>query len=97
MNVPFPYVRDVSGILAHISRLRCVKCKGKLQQSDAEMTMNVWGNCGNSDLTAEIPFTQGTHHALLYTHFYIHFIYFFQPVIQVIDLQHLYRLITKDK
>lgn len=67
----------MSGILAHISRLWCVKCKGKLQQSDAEMTMNVWGNCGNSDLTAEIPFTQGTHHALLYTHFYINFIYFF--------------------
>lgn len=93
-NVLFPYVRGVSGILARVSRLQCVKCKRKLQQSDAEMMMNVWEN-----LTAEIPFTQCTHHALHYTNFYINFIsfFFFQPVIQVIDLQHLYRLITKDK
>lgn len=76
-NVLFPYVRGVRGILAHVSRLQCVTCKRKLQQSDAEMTVNVWENCGNSDLTAEIPFAQCAHHALHYTPFYIHFISFF--------------------
>lgn len=70
---------DGSGIPARLSRLWCVKCKRQLQQSDAEMTMNAWENCRNSDLTAEIPFTQCTHHALHYTKFYINFISFFFP------------------